>query len=628
MATSVMPGYAGSLLRVDLTDGSFSEEHPDENTLRKCLGGTGIGAKYLYEEVSPGVEWSHPENRLIIASGPLGGTTAKGSGTISIVTKGPMTNGATSSQANGFMGAFLKLSGFDGIILQGAAREWSYLYVHDGLAELRDARHILGKDTWETEDLIKEELGYAPHSMSVFSIGPAGENLVRFACVVGDRGHVAAHNGPGAVLGAKKLKAIAVARGKRSFPITDKRRLSEASNEMFAMIKTDPEWSMIYQWGMLWFTEGNYASGRSLVKNCTTNLFAIDKERLGKFSGPYIREHFQPKPHPCWACQMHHCHTVKITEGPYAGYVGEEPEAEGLQAWSFLIGNLDCAATIMLSNEVDRLGMDTNEAGWAVALTMECYEKGLLGAADVDGLDMTWGNVDAARTLLHRIARRQGLGDLLADGVMRASQRLGGEIPDIAVYTKSGTPPRSHDHRLRWPELFDTCVSNTGTIENDTFALRPELLDLPVPDYPFSFSPLEVAALMARAKGHFQLIDSLGSCKMTTRLVPRLIERLVGAATGWDFTWQEAMQVGLRTVNLLRAFNIRHGRTRENDAPSFRYSSTPIDGPARGKSIVPFWDQMLDVYYQELGWDRATGKPLPETLRELGLEQAASDLWP
>jgi len=205
MAEKPVGGYAGKLLRVDLGRQDLSEETVDAKTLRECLGGNGLGAKYLYEEVPPGVEWSDPENRLFFFAGPMGGTRVSGSGTFSIISKGPMTNMAGASQANGYFGAFLKFSGYDGIIFQGKSDDWVYLHLHDGKAELRDAKHLLGKNTRETEDAIKESID---GQSSVYCIGPAGENLVRFAGIIGDHGHAAAHNGLGAVMGSKKLKAV------------------------------------------------------------------------------------------------------------------------------------------------------------------------------------------------------------------------------------------------------------------------------------------------------------------------------------------------------------------------------------------------------------------------------------
>ena len=627
-------GYTGQLLRADLSHNKFSIDYPDEATLRKYIGGTGIGAKYLYDEVKPGVEWSDPDNILVLASGPLGGTSVKGSANFSVVTKGPMTNGAAATQANGYFGAFLRLSGFDGIIAKGVSRDWVYLYVHDGQAEFRDARYLLGKDTWETEDSIKKELGYSEHGMSVFSVGPAGENLVRFAALVGDRGHCAPHNGVGAVMGSKKLKAIAVARGKTAIRVKDKKKLTAVSNELQEIIKKDPAWSMVYKWGMLWTTPGSHRAGTSLVKNYLTNEFPLDEQSVNKFHADYIRANYHPKRNPCWACQINHCNLIKISEGPYAGFIGEEPEAESVAGWGFLIGNADVPSMIVLSNEGGRLGMGTNEASWVDAFDIEGYEKGILTIKDTDGLELNWGNVEALRELLRRIGRRQGLGSILAEGAMRAAQSIGGDAPQMAIYTLSGNTPRNHDHRLRWLEMFDTCGSNVGTMENDCIGGRLSLLGLsdfknaPMAPLVPSFAPEEIPRLEAKSKGNFQFLDSLGVCKFNNPIYPGYLVEEVKAATGWeDFSWDEAVKVGLRTVNLLRAFNTRHGRQSDLEKPSPRYGSTPTDGPAQGVSIAPCWDNMLGVFYMEMGWDKATGKPLPETLQKLGLEEVSKQLW-
>ena len=277
-------GYAGKLLRVDLTHEEIKEEELDRETARKYIGGTGFGAKHLYEEVPAGVEWSDKRNRMIIATGPLGGTRIPGSGTISVVTKGPLTNGAGASQANGFFGAFLKFAGYDGIILQGRAKRWVYLYIRNGGAELRDASHLVGKDTYETSDLIKDELGHDERGMSVASIGPAGEALVKFACIFFDKGHVASHNGNGVVMGAKKLKAIAVARGKTQPSLKDKEGFSAIARQFHDNIANDPILSQggPYKVGTLDGVVRSAAAKDGIlpVKNYTTSVYDIEPETL------------------------------------------------------------------------------------------------------------------------------------------------------------------------------------------------------------------------------------------------------------------------------------------------------------------------------------------------------------
>jgi aldehyde:ferredoxin oxidoreductase len=314
---------------------------------------------------------------------------------------------------------------------------------------------------------------------------------------------------------------------------------------------------------------------------------------------------------------------VTVTEGPYTGFVGEEPEYEQVAAWGPQIGNTDLGAVVMLTREVDRLGLDCNEASWTIGWVMECYEKGVFSKADLGGLDMQWGNVEGVRTLLNRIANRQGIGELLADGVKRASERIGGQAADLAIYTHKGASPRGHDHRGRWVELLDTVVTNTSTLEATWAGVHPHLVDQP----PLTdrFSHLEVATTNARFNGIRQFDDCLGTCRFVAA-DPKLQLECLNAVTGWDLTLDDAFTVGRRVVNQLRAFNFRHGMRQQDERPSKRYGSVPIDGPTAGKDVMEKWGLMLETYYAGMGWDPATGKPLPETLRELDLEALIADL--
>ncbi len=614
-----MDGYMGKVLRVDLTTGKASPESLDEGVLRQYIGGVGLGAHYLYREVPPGVQWSDPANRIFFFTGPFNGTRVAGSGIYHAVFKGPMNNLAGSTQANGMLGAFLRFCGLDGVIIQGAAKKWSYLYIHDGTGELRSAEHLRGKDTWETEDAIKQELG---EQCSVHGIGPAGENLVRFACMVGDQGHVASKNGIGAVMGSKKLKAIAVKRGKSAVPVNNPEQLKDLATRLFDDAKKNGmggtgAFARYGSAGML--STGVHATGMLPTKNYTTTIFPEHE----KFDGKYLRAHYKRTPTHCWACRHDHTSIMEVTEGPYAGVKAEEPEYECDAAMGPLIGVTEPGAMVMLTDVVDRLGMDVNEVGWLIGWVMECYERGLLTKEYLDGLDMKWGNAEATVTLLQKIANRQGVGDKLAEGVKRVAEQIGGEAQTAAIYTMKGNTPRQHDHRAMWTELIDTCVSNTGTIEASG-NIRPHGQQgiAPVKN---KFDPIEMSTYVAAINGRRQFEDTLGACLYCTFDINLEIATL-NAITGWNVDIPEALKVGRRIANLLRVFNFRHGLTKEIEAPSARYGSAPADGPAKGISILPNWESIQRNYYEKMGWNPETGKPLPQTLEQLGLGYLVADL--
>jgi len=619
MAHFKVPGYVGKMLRVDLSKKKTWEENLDEGILKKWVGGVGLAAKILYDEVPPGVEWSDPRNRLIWTTGPLAGSGVYGAATFNVTAKGPMTNLAGASQANGYLGAYLKFSGYDGIILEGAAPNLVYLWMKDGKAEIRDAGHLAGKDVWEVEDQLRKELQVKERDVSVYAIGPAGENKVFYATIVGDRGHVVAHNGMGAVMGSKNLKAVVVYSGRRNFEIHDPEGLKAKNNNLLEFAKT---FGTIYQWGSGGGFSTLSAMGALPVKNYTTNLYPEHE----KMNGQYMRTHFKMRPVPCYQCRIAHVKEVTVTEGPYTGFVGEEPEYELLAAWGPQIGNTDLGAVVMLTKEVDKLGMDCNEGSWVVGWAMECFEKGVFTKKETDGLDLTWGKVEAVRELLNRIARRQGnIGNLLADGVMRASKKVGGAAADWAIYGAKGSAPRGHDHRgiTRWYELFDTCLTNTSTIESTWGGIHPKLVDMQEPSDHFSHE--QVSTFNAKYSGVRLFDDCLGTCRFASPH-PKLQLECFNAVTGWNWTLEDAFIVGRRIVNLLRIFNFRHGMKIEDERPSKRYGSVPADGPAQGKNIMEKWPWMVENYYRLMGWDTKTGKPLPQTLKQLGLEEIIKDL--
>ena len=599
-----MKGYAGKYLRFDLSKEKLENTVFDEATLRKYLGGVGIGSKILYDEIPPESDWFSPDNRMVIASGPLGGTAIGGSGTITIVTKGALTGGATSAQANGLFGAYLRFSGYDGIILQGISPSWKYIMIKDGSAELMDAAPFMNLDTYEVTDTLRRAHGVRNREASILSIGPAGENLVRWAGVFVDHGHSASHNGTGAVLGSKRVKAIIAFRG-GELQVAHPESLKEIAQRMFK----DAEWFK----GTIGGVETGIKSGNASIPimNYTTNIWNVAKADLDSFSAESIREKYQVRRDPCWGCRLLHSTMMNIPKGPFAGEV-EEPEYEQMAAWGPVVGNKNVEAAMMLSGLTDRLGFENNEAGWLTGWLMECYEKGLITDKDTDGLKLNWGNVDAIKKLLEMTAHRHGFGDLLAEGVKLASEKFGEPAADLAIYTMKGNTPRGHDHRTRWAEMFDTCVSSTGTIETHMSAMSR--------DSQGPANPMKISTEVASTKGLMEFEDSVGTCRFNTRMNAKLIAEAVSASTGWDFTAEEGVKVGLRAVNLMKSYNLRVGIGKALDRPSKRYGSTPIDGPHAGVSIAPYWEAMLSNYYKLMGWDPDTGIPTKETLCELGLD--------
>ena len=621
-STPLPGGYAGKLLRVDLTAGRTWTEPWGAEVMREYLGGIGLGAKLLYEEVGPDVHWDHPDNRLILATGPLAGLPVWGTGGLTVITRGALTDGATSTQANGFFGACLKYSGYDAIVIQGQAASLSYLYINDDTVEIRDAAHLAGKDTWEMQQALEKEHGLSGHRMSVYGIGPAGEHLVRFAAIHGDYGHVASKNGCGAVMGRKRLKAVCIVRGTKALAARDARGLIQAAEDIAHDLKTDPSTSTLYNYGTLPGVVNLSKLGVLPIKNYTTNL--TGDADMSEWEAVKLREGFDHRGHQCSACGMRHCHIQVIRKGPHAGERVDEPEYEGWSGAGWTIGLTDRDAVTWLNTRIDRACVDVNEFGWVCGWVMECMEKGYLTEEQV-GFRIRFGDVDGAYRLLQMISHREGFGDVLAEGVKRASEKVGGEAAKCAVYTRKGASPRGHDHRGRWDEMLDTCTSSNGTMESANPTFQTEI-GQPARIQPFDGE--QVAKLTGGILGRRHFEDSLGGCSFTFRTRMENLARALSAATGWTFQLDDAVRFGRRTAAILRAFNLRCGIGPEVEYPSERYGSQPVDGPAKEHNVMAQWEHMLDVWYDTVGYDRKTGKPKPETLKRLGLEALSRELWP
>jgi aldehyde:ferredoxin oxidoreductase len=628
--TTARPGgFAGNLLRVDLTRRKCWAEPWGPERMRAELGGVGLGAMILYRETAAkggkkNVAWDHPDNRLVLGTGPLAGLPVWGTGGLTVCTIGPGTNGPTSTQANGFFGTNLKYCGYDAIIIQGQSKDWVYLYINDDVIELRDAKSLIGLDTWETQYALNRETGLVGHQLSVYSIGPAGENLVKFAAIQGDFGHVASKNGCGAVMGKKKLKAVAIVKGTRALRAVDPRGLMQAAEDMSHDLQSDPSARSLYEYGTLPGVVNLSKMGALPIKNYTTNLTSnVAGADMSAWEAPKLRENFDHRGHQCNACGMHHCHMSVIRHGDKKGQIVDEPEYEGWSGCGWAIGAADRDGVAWLNTECDKACVDVNEWGWLCGWVMECQEKGYITREQL-GFELKWGDIKGAGRLLQMVSRREGFGNVLAEGVKRAAEKLGGPAKDCAVYIEKGATPRGHDHRARWEEMLDTCTSSTATMETGN-PVHPTEIGQPARINPFDGE--QVAKYVAGLRGRRAFEDSLGICIFTSRTRLENICRALSAATGWTFTVDEALRFGKRTAIINRVTALRCGHSGALEYPSARYGSTPVDGPAKGQAIRDQWEKMLDTWYAEVGFDRKTGKPWPKTLKALGLDWLSKELW-
>lgn len=612
-------GYMGKLLRVNLTDGKLTDVPLSDDFLKEHFGGTLMGVKILYDEVPPEAGPFDAENKVIITTGPLAGITPA-STVWNSVTKGPLTGLIGSAQCNGFFAIRLKSAGYDGIIIEGKSPEWKYLVIDNGKAELRDASHLLGKTTYETEEFLKEEVGLP--KCSVACIGPAGENMVRFANIFADEGHFAATNGQGAVLGSKKLKAI-VANGSMKVPVFDNEKVKELSK---AWIETSLAGSGAQALKVMGTMSSMFAApnvGWCAVKNLTTDEFPFEKFMPKAYMSQTDKYSF--KPDPCYKCHVGHCKKLTIKEGPYAGTVMDEPEYEGYTGFGTNLGNEDVTEAMMANYLTDSFGMCIKETSFTLSWAIECYENGYITKEDTNGLELTWGNMSEIKKLIKKIAHRDGsFANMLAEGVARASKAVGGKAADCAVYCKTGIAPHVHDPRGLYSFIFSQTVSDMGSTGS-----IPDMGPDPVIGYDKTIPPRETVEhpkALVRGLGTGKFSDSAIVCILARSGIPELAE-CVNAVTGWNIDVEDAVRYGQKASHLMRAYNIRCGLTADGDYVSTRLQEAPRNGPAAGEAFGPVMDGMKRAFYGYNGWDVETSKPLPETLDKFGLGYVIKDIW-
>ena len=624
-----MYGYSGRILHVNLSDGKIRTETPDEKFYRRYLGGWGFIAYYLLKELKPDVKPLSPENKLIIATGPVTGVPIAGSGRNAVGAKSPLTEGFGASEGGGFFGAELKKAGFDCVVIEGESEDPVYLWIHDGEAELRDARHLWGMHIADSQQAIREELG--DNLVRTAQIGPGGENLVRYACVINDLKHSAGRTGMGAVMGSKKLKAVAV-RGHGKVEVADPEKVRSLARYMSERMAAKPKGAGGVDWGLgtgAWMT-AHVLSGNLPTRNFRDGLFPNPEA----ISAQTIRDTVRVRMESCYACPIRCKKVVKVEEPWNVDPIYGGPEYETLAALGSNCGIDDLKAICKANELCQRYTIDTIGTGAAIAFAMECFENGLITEKDTGGLKLNFGNAEAMVKLVEMIGERKGIGDLLAEGTKRAAEKIGKGAEKYAVHVKGQEVPM-HEPRLKRALGLGYAVSPTGAdhVHNihDTSFISPSawervkaigILDpVPVED----LGPDKVRLLIYQT--YWAVLDnSLVICSSVPWSYDQKLE-IVKAVTGWNTTTWELMKIGERILNMARVFNLREGLTADDDWLPDRFFHPQTAGPLSNVAVDPEkLQEAKRTYYRMMCWDESTGVPSRGKLEELGISWVAEHI--
>jgi len=619
-------GYMGRILRVDLTNQRIVvEDLPSDDVLRKWIGGRGLGVYYMLKEVNPKVDPLSPANKAIVATGPLTGVTGiPSSGRWCSVTKSPLNNAIHDSQSGGKFGPELKFAGFDMIIIEGASEKPVYLWIYDGKAEIRDAKHLWGKDTHSTTDIIKEELAPAigrdeANEIKVACIGPAGENLVRIACIINDKNRAAGRGGHGAVWGSKKLKAIAV-RGHMKPSVADEERLEEIAAKSMEIIKKSPVTAeTLPKYGTAALVNVINAHGIFPTRNFQTGVFLQANNISGETIAKEIMDWKKAEEEKCWGCEIGCARYTKITKPPFTGE-GGGPEYETVWALGADTGTGDLAAVAKANFLCNELGLDTISMGATIATLMELVEKGKVPPEKLRGLRVEWGNPEAIVELTWRTAYRSGIGDDLAEGSARLATKYG--MPEAAMVVRNQELP-AYDPRGAQGHGLAYATSNRGGCHLRAYMISAEVLG--IPQLLNRFETKGKAVWVKSFQDTFATIDSLIVCKFVTFAYGSdILAEQLSVVTGWNITPQEFEKIGERIYNAERVFNIlSFGDGEQYDTLPKRLLEEPMpEGPAKG--YVVRLQEMLPEYYKVRGWIK--GRPTRAKLEELDLKWLADRL--
>ncbi len=610
-------GYMGKILRVNLTRGTVQAERLPETLVRQFIGGRGFGVKLLYDELEPGIDPLSPDNKLIFKCGPLAGTLAQSCSRWIVTTKSPLTGGYFRSCAGGGFGAELKSAGYDVLIVEGRAATPVYLWIQDDRVEIRDAAGLAGLLTHEATAAIRGRVH--DEKVRVAVIGPAGEKMVRFAAIVDER-RTASRGGAGAVMGSKNLKAIAV-RGSRHPAIAHRDLLLEITKKQGAVVRSEPRLQGFRHLGTAAAVSFCHAMGIYPVRNFKEGVFP---EAEAGLAGTRVDEIFVRDVY-CKSCPVHCGSILRVREGAYASGDVEGPEYETLYAFGGEVGNSNLGMVIEANRLCDDYGLDTMTAGATIGFAMECYEKGILSRQDLDGIDLIWGNDRAIMALLKKIAAREGVGDLLAEGSRIAAQKTGRGAENLAMQVK-GLELAGYDPRglkglgLNYATAALGASHCVGQCPQETMGTGP--------DHRFSTEGKGAMCKMNQDKVAAFETGVVCIFPMQFKVIDNAaLAQMLFAATGIEeFKSQDYLQlVGERIWNLERAFNVREGFGRKDDRLPERFlKDAHTAGPIKDQIVE--LDVLLDQYYDARGWDRATGWPCRATLERLGLAEIAEDL--
>jgi aldehyde:ferredoxin oxidoreductase len=608
----MLNGYGGSIVRVNLTTGKINKEVTPASLTRDFVGGRGFGAYFLFKEVPRSADPLGPENKLIISSGPLSGLMIPGAGKCDWTTKSPLTGGYASASLGGLFTAEMKYAGIDSLILEGISPKPVYLFIDDNKIELRDATALWGKGTIELEEEFKHKFG---EEFQIALIGPGGENGVSFASINHDYGRQAGRGGVGTVMGAKNVKAI-VLHGTKSIPVADLEGYRKAGMALYKACKDADGWKEWTSYGTTIVTSWCDEVGALPTRNFSAGSFEDGKTLYG----PYMRKEIVITDKGCFGCP---CPCGKYSHMKRYNSRVEGPEYETIGMMGSNLGVSDIQDVAEANRLCDDLGIDTISTGSVIGWAMECYEKGIFTKADTDGLDLKFGNAKAVFELIHKIAKREGLGALLSGGVKKASQKVGKGSEKFAIQVK-GMEQSAYATHSATAMLLSYMTCDVGAHHNRSWAITYDLQvgrDKVVP---------EKVARVIWLQNFRPMFDVLGSCRL--QWVELSIDRnlylpALEAITGVKRSWEDLEVVGERIWNLTRMYWAREneGFGRSWDLPASRfYEEPPKTGTTAGQ-ITTFEDvqKLLDMYYEQRGWD-SNGQPTTERLEKLGLTSLVS----